>query len=199
MLDIGKVKNRWWTLLSCFIIALLSVDVVLLTFQNKQLKSLLSVTTLQGQVESLKPGERVEPFKIQQLDGKTRELNYTDPSLKYLLFVLSTTCPHCENNLARWKTVAETPGGNGRCTIIGLFLNSLNETIKYATEKNPSFYIASVAPDTSFLRKYKISGVPITILVTGFGVVEKTWVGELSQEQTKEIQTLMFVSRPLTN
>ena len=190
MLDIGKVRGRWWVLVSCFVIALLSVDVILLTLQNKQLKKLLSITTPQGQLEALRPGERVEPFNIQALDGKTRELNYTDPNLKYLLFVLSTTCPHCEKTIANWNAITET-NRKRTCYIVGVSIHNLEETIEYIAAKKVSFYMVSAATDTSFSRKYKIAGVPETILIKGDGSVQKVWSGELSEDQTKEIQELI--------
>ena len=183
-------KRNWIQLLSFFVIIGLTFEVVLLTLQNRDLKNALSAMTTVGQVEPLKPGERVEAVKVQTFDGNTTELKYDDPAKKYLLFVLSTTCPHCEKTLVNWQAITET-NKEGKCYIIGVSLHNLDETRDYVTAKKIGFYIVSAAADTSFNRRYKISGVPETILVKSDGSVEKVWIGELTEDQTKEIQTLM--------
>src|SRR5712664_2801043 len=94
-----KNKLNWIRVISITLNVLLAVEAVLLILQNRDLKKLLKSTSMISQVEPLKPGERVEPVKIQTLDGNTSELMYTDPTRKRLLFVLSTTCPNCEKTL----------------------------------------------------------------------------------------------------
>ncbi len=148
-------------------------------------------------IEPLKPGDTVEAFTVNTLDGATRQITYTDPTKKYLLFVLSTTCPHCANTLPVWKSIAQANHDN--CDVIGVSLHNVDETRKYFETKDVGFYITSVAGDTSFSRKYKISGIPETILIKGNGVVEKAWVGELTQEQTTEIQSLISAETALRN
>ena len=142
---------------------------------------------------SIKNRDALAGFQaLKALDGNTNDLSFgDDPRKKILLFVLSTTCPHCEKNLVHWKAIVEKHGNDNNCMIIGLSIHPIGETITYARDKQLPFYVASVGADTSFSRKFKIPGVPETILLTGDGTVEHTWVGELSEEQTKEIQTLM--------
>jgi hypothetical protein len=70
-------------------------------------------------------------------------------------------------------------------------MQNLEETKKFLEGKNVGFYTFSVSNDTSFNRKYKVNGVPETILLNGGGTVEKVWIGELSTEQRTEIEELM--------
>ncbi|HYQ87641.1 MAG TPA: TlpA disulfide reductase family protein [Bacteroidota bacterium] len=184
-----RKKFKWIEIISITLNFLLTAEAVLLILQNRDLKNLVKSMSMVSQVEPLKPGERVEAVQIQTLDGNTTELTYTDTTKKYLLFVLSTTCPHCEKTLVNWKAIAQN-NRDHRCDIIGVSLHHLDETKKYIANKDVSFYLVSAA-DTSFSRKYKISGVPETILLKGDGSVEKVWVGELSEEQTREIENLM--------
>ena len=162
---------------------------LILFLQNKELKDTLSATTLVAQVKPLQPGERVERFTVTTFEGSTREITYTDPTRKYLFFVLSTTCPHCANTLPTWKSIAQTYQDS--FDVIGISLHNIDETRKYFEAKDVGFYLASVANDTSFSRKYKISGVPETMLIDGNGIVEKVWIGKLTREQTSEIHNLM--------
>ena len=138
----------------------------------------------------VKTGEKVAPIVVQTLDGKISEISYTNPTKKYLLFVLSTTCPHCEKALISWRTISQSNTA-GKCDIIGVSLHNLDATRKYLATKDVGFYTVSAASDTSFSRKYRITGVPETILIKGNGSVEKVWIGELTQDQTNEIQKLM--------
>lgn len=178
---------NWLQLSSFVLIGLLTIEIILLGLQNRELKAHLSFTG-SGQVEPLKSGDRVPSFRMQTLDGNTNELSYSDPSRKYLFFVLSTTCPHCEKTLPMWESLAK--GASGRFSVLGLCVHNLDETKKYVSSKNVGFYLASIFADTSFTRKYKIAGFPETILVEGDGTVEKIWLGELSPEQTEEIKKL---------
>ncbi|HEV8539078.1 MAG TPA: TlpA disulfide reductase family protein [Bacteroidota bacterium] len=190
-------KFRWTQLVGFIIIAGLTVEVVFLSIQNRQLKNVLKSRTMISQVESLKAGEKVEPLKIQTLEGETTVLSYNDPAKKYLLCVFSTTCPHCEKILPAWQTLAEK--NNDNCFVIGISIHNVDETRKYVTAKKVGFYSVSASSDTSFNRKYKISGVPETILLDGNGKVQKAWVGELTSEQTIEIQALLSASQTLAN
>ena len=145
-----------------------------------------------NQVEPLKPGERVEAFKVYTLDGNASEVGYTDTTRKCLLFVLSTSCPHCEKTIASWRQIAESDTRN-ICNIFGVSLQPFDETKRYLESKNVGFYLVSA--ETSFSRKYKVPGVPETILLQGNGIVQKTWLGELSTTQVDEIQVLMGVTK----
>ena len=189
-MDKTSKSFSWLQAGAFFLISLLTAEVVLLTLQNRDLKNKLKSTAFAAQVDPLAPGEKAVPFKIQTLDGATNELAFSDPAKKSLLFVLSTTCPHCEKTLANWKTITEK-SLDDRCNIIGVSIHNLEETRKYLTNKKVGFYMVSAAADTGFSRKYKISGVPETILIDGNGSVEKVWLGELSDEQTEEIEKLM--------
>ena len=186
-----ETKNsKGWALgISYVLVAFLIVDVVLLTLQNRELKNMLKGMTPMAQVEPLKPGEHIAAVKVQALSGETEELSYDDPTKKYLLFVLSTTCPHCEKTFPLWQSLASKKDDN--CNIIGVCLQNHDETIKYADAKHVGFYM--VTGDSSFSRRYKIGGVPETILLKGDGTVEKVWVGELTEDQANEIRKLMGV------
>jgi peroxiredoxin len=137
----------------------------------------------------LKPGEHAESFKIQSLEGLAGEFTYSDPGKKYLLFIFSTTCSHCENTMVYWQHIAEN-GNDGRCNIAGLSMDTPGETKKYAAQKKLNFPVVSIA-DSGFGKKYKISGVPTTVLVRGDGLVEQSWYGELSSAQSDDIENMM--------
>ncbi len=74
--------------------------------------------------------------------------------------------------------------------ILGVSIDDLKNTIDYVTTKDIKFYTV-VNADTEFRSKYKVKGVPMTILVNGESEVEKVYFGELTNNQTEEIMNLL--------
>lgn len=183
-------KGRWFDILGFILIIFLVLDVIFLTLQNKSLKDDLSNMTMAR--ETLHPGETVDSFTIINFNGDSTQIRYSDRGEKYLLFILSTTCPHCEKNIDKWKELARTADKQS-CKIIGVSLDSLVGTKLYHEKMGLNFDL--FVSDTSFVRKYKIIGVPETILIGKNGIVEKTWQGELRTEEVSEIQHLIGASR----
>jgi len=167
------------------VIFILSIDVVFLTIQNKKLKSTIQ-TYIGNSVNPLKSGDQVKPLKVISMNGDTINFTYTETDKKYILFVLSTTCPHCEKNLIYWQNIIDSIDNN-KLNIFGISLNNYDETLHYIMEKKLGFYTFTIA-DTNFIKEYKIAGVPETILLNGKGVVENVWIGELNNEKTMEIR-----------
>ncbi|MBI3364757.1 MAG: hypothetical protein HY033_07610 [Ignavibacteriae bacterium] len=186
-------KTNWIQLSSYVLIVILAVETVFLIKQNSELKATIKLLST-SPVELLKPGNRVEPVKVQTLDGATTDLTFSDPSRMYLICIFSTTCPHCEKAMLVWDQISRNIEG-GQLSIIGISTHALEETKNYVTEKKPGLYIVSAASDTSFSRKFKIPGVPETILMRGDRTVVKAWVGELQPTQVEEIKTLLSAAQ----
>ncbi|MBI3365082.1 MAG: TlpA family protein disulfide reductase [Ignavibacteriae bacterium] len=185
-----KKRTNWMQLASFALIVLLTTEIVLLIIQNRELKATIK-SYAAGPREPLKAGDKVESVKVQTLDGSTTDLQYTDPGQKYLLLVFSTTCPHCAKTLPLWNSLVEEAKDKPGLNVMGISSESLEILKPYVADKKPGFYVVSVADDTSFSRRYKIPGVPETILVKGDGTVIKAWVGELQPGQVEEIQNLL--------
>ena len=183
-------KGRRIQILSVMVIATLSCLCVLLILQNKELKE--SRPSFPVPFVDLKPGDKIEPVTLQSLGGTTINLRYQEPDQKYLIFIFSTTCPHCENNLPVWNHLANLVGNKPGSNIIGIS-SEPNEVLKaFVSNKKPDFNIYSAVIDTSFVRKYGVNVVPETIILNGSGSVVKTWIGELREKQTEEIQMLLM-------
>jgi peroxiredoxin len=189
-------KKTFGKIINYLVIVLLTVVVVLLSLQNRELKGTIRNLTMPIQpIDPLKSGERVEPFDIKTLDGSSGVVRFTDPTKKHLLFVFSTTCPHCARTLPFWQMIAESRTKD--VDVLGVSIHDVDLTNKYVAESNVNFYVVSV--DTNFSRKYRVSGVPETILINGDGKVEQAWIGELSSNQMNEIQNLLSASETLSN
>ncbi len=191
----AKRKMNWLQLSSFVLVAFLAADVVILTIQNRQLKQSLSSSSGE-QPQSLQPGDHVPAFSVRTQSDGINTIAYSDSNQVYILFVLSTTCPHCLNNLTAWNTIAQTQTSG--TTILGVSLDDLEKTKAYASVRDISFYLAAIA-DTTFIRAYKIVGVPQTIVLRGNGIVQKSWVGELNTNDTRDILALVKPSMSSSN
>jgi peroxiredoxin len=191
-----KKKTDWMQLISFVLIVILTLEVILLILQNRELKKQLTEITTRKAPPLLKAGDIVNDFTAVALDGTTERISYGDPSKKYLFFIFSTTCPFCVKTLDKWNEIAKN-NRNSDCIITGISTHDLERTKKYVSEKNPSFTVLSA--DTSFQRSYKIFGVPQTTLIKGNGTVEKSWNGALTDQQVNEVDSLLNTSKALRN
>jgi len=115
---------------------------ILLIFQNKELKKRLELGGISGKsiYEPLERGNNVPPADCFEIDGTRSTLKYTDGYEKYLLFVFSTQCPHCEQSLPVIKRIAgETVDNN--VELIGISMHDLHETQTWAMDRQVNFRV----------------------------------------------------------
>jgi peroxiredoxin len=189
-MDASPKRGRWASTIPYVLILLLCVEVVALMQQNQRLKTQIARGATMG---GLAAGDRIQPISTRTMDGRADRIAFDDAAGRQLLFVLSTTCPHCEKNLAPWREIAEA--GRGRCRVTGVSIHDLETTRHYAGTQVVGFDLVSAA-DSNFTMSYNIPGVPETILLGPGGVVLKTWLGELTPAQTREIKQML--STPTT-
>ncbi len=166
------------------VITLLAIDVVVLSVKNRDLKDHIREISGFEPPEPFEPGSVAGKISVTLLDGRNDSISYDEAYAKYILFVFSTTCPHCEANIPTWKSLNETL--NGRCFIIAISIHDVERTVDYVTKREFPFYTVSLN-DTAFYQRYKISGVPVTMLIATDATVEGVWKGRLDDEQEKDI------------
>ena len=172
--------SKWITGVGALVVLLLTIDVVFLTRKNQQLEARLVELTVAPTLPPLAPGTMVRPFPVLTMDGSRQLIDVTEPGSTYLLYVFSTTCPHCLANLGRWKTIADSAAKG--VYVVGVSIHDPKRTTEYVAERKVPFYSVCVA-DSIFESTYNIRAVPATILITSGGRVEGSWAGELSEDQ----------------
>ena len=192
-MDCARGRPDWLKVVGVVIVGFLVIENIILIQQNRELQTALHPAPREILVE----GESVGPFKVRSLNGDSITINYADSTKKYLLFVFTVTCPHCHKNLGRWNALVKNIG-EVRDEIVGICVSDLEHTLKYRDTTGIIFRLAALA-DTSFLRRYKITLFPETILVNGNGRVKKVWAGELSESQISDILMLMHSSTKTIN
>jgi len=179
-----KIPAKWVNIFGIVVITLLAIDVVVLSVKNRDLKYYVREITGFEPPEPLEPETHAEKISVTLLDGRNDSISYDDAYSKYLLLVFSTTCPHCEANIPRWRSVNEKL--DGRCFVIAISIHDVGRTIEYVTKREFPFYSVSL-DDSAFYQRYRIRGVPVTILIAGDATVEGVWKGRLDDGQVDEI------------
>jgi len=181
----AQPTHRWIYTIGTVVIVLLSAAVVLLMIKNNALRTPLRTAPSLNILDELKPGDRLTPIEAQTIDGHTTTITYSEPGMSYLVLVFSTTCPYCEENIEQWRRIAGTCQGGG-CSVIGVSVHGLEPTRQYLVDRNVPFYTV-INTSKEFAEAYKISGVPMTILISAGGIVENTWSGMVNDDQVDEI------------
>lgn len=180
-----SLRSKWFELTAVAIIVFLSVDLIFLISKNRQYEELLTQAGILRSGEVLSSGERLENIEIVTLDEYSATLSFSGENRRYLLFILSTTCPHCVANLPRWDSINRALRPT-ELYIVGLSLHKPQETADFVSENSVSFYTVTVR-DSAFLERYRIPGIPATLLVSEGGIVENVWIGELTPDQEAEV------------
>jgi peroxiredoxin len=164
---------------------ILGLICILLIMQNRELKS---KTGMQAG-EPIQPGTTAESFAYKDLEGKDLTFEYDNHGTKHLFFVFSTTCPHCFNSLAEVQQLADGIAENEHVVFMGISLDDHPQTLHYFMENKLRYPVIST--DQDFVGKYRAFSVPILILVDGNGMIEQTWIGELSPERRLQITEIL--------
>jgi peroxiredoxin len=181
--------SRWLQRAGYVIFLFVIVEMVVLIQQNRNLKRQLNEIGSPHPIEFLKVNDQVASFDLKDINGHEMSVAFGSSKKQTLLFMFSTTCPHCERNLAKWKDISEKIKRKDKdaVNVMGVSISNNDETKEYYL-KNKLNYTTLVA-DTSFERLYKVEAVPQTLLINGDGKVKNNWTGELTAQQVKELMS----------
>ncbi len=168
----------------------LAVEVVVLARQNNELKN---PKQREGK-EQLAVGD-----SLIIRDLKPLQADYTAPtdSPNKLVFVFSTTCPFCKQNLEHWKKIL-TLANKNKLTVVGISLDTAEKSVAYVKEHQIDFPVVTPLDLPLFKSQNKLNAVPVTILRDSIGVVRNVWRGLLAEEQIKEVASAISAIKPIT-
>lgn len=163
-------RINWYNVFIHIILLGLSIVVILLINKNKTLEEKLNYNKL----DNIKESDIIENILTLNLEGKEELINFNEGKDK-ILFLFTTTCKFCTENIPKWKEIYEDK--KDKYEIIGLGLDSL-ETIKSYSEFYELPYKILISNEKNFRNKYKIQGVPQTIYLEK-NIVKKVKIGVL--------------------
>lgn len=170
------------TRLSWVLNLLLAIVCVVLLIQNRALKQGGAHAT-----GAVKPGSHVASFAYRTLSGRQATLAFDGSRKRYLLFVISTTCPWCERSIPEIRAITQMVRNGGVQPLV-VSIHDATATRDFAAAQHLDFDVVSAASSDEFQRGYGIEGVPTTILVNGDGVVLGVWEGNITPELAHEIE-----------
>lgn len=165
--------------------------VVVLANQNRRLT--IDAGRLRVRDHYLHKGLVVPPFEAQTLTGSTVMVGSDDPGHKQILFLFTTTCSYCRENLATWNALAEemTFRGDGTVQVTGISLDSQAATARYMNENMVRFSVVHF-PTEKIARYYRADAVPVTVVLNDDGVVLLGRPGVLPPEAVDSLRAVLF-------
>lgn len=185
------INLAYQIMLPIFLIAL-GVQCTLTTLDNRKLKKELEAKwlsqpqspTLQAAApEVLTHGEKITPFKAQDIQGVERNIQQ-GTSKDFLLLAFSTTCPACRNNVPNWKEITQKIDLS-RWEVIGLSTDDVEKTKAYATEHGFNFPVISLRDKQDIKNALKIRRIPTTMAIDHNLVAQNVWIGVLTSRMTE--------------
>lgn len=180
--------SRWLQRLGYLVFFFVVVEMVVLIQQNRDLKSKLSAASSNA-IQFLKSGDIAPPFRLSSLDGNRTYVNIGHTGRPILLYIFSTTCPHCKRNIPIWKQITRKldtgTGHKNAMQVIGVSIDDVAETRAYCS-RNSLNYTTLVA-DTTFDRVYEVNAVPQTIFILANGKIADNWIGQLNNKDVKKL------------
>lgn len=150
------LKNlNWYNIFIHIMLIGLSVIVILLLNKNNKLEEKL----YSNKIDNLKEGDSFENILAYNIEGIEDRIDFSSGKDK-LLFLFTTTCKFCTENIPTWKKLYEED--NDKYEVIGLGLDSLESIKSYSQLYNLPYKIL-IPTENDFRKKYKIMGVPQTI------------------------------------
>ena len=104
----------------------MAVQTYIFSLQNEGLKSRLDYFLTER--ETLREGEEAKSFNAIDMQGNKNLISFNNSDYKYqLLFIFSTHCRPCEENLINWQNLIEKINVR-KISITGTSLDSLSAT-----------------------------------------------------------------------
>ena len=174
-----------FTIFLVFACVALSVEVMLLVRKNRNLEERLSRATAATQIATIAPGDVIEPLILMDESGEEMTLEFSDGQTKSLMLVFTLACSACETTFPVWSEIVPIED-TSRLRVIAIRLDGEGAPAEASVNLLPFPVHSADVPETSSLRK--ISALPVTILLDGYGVVEKVWSGVLSQKDADALR-----------
>ncbi len=185
-LSAGYTISKKGTILLMVLILTLLVLNVSLIIQNRNLRSLATVTK---RSMVLKEGTIVPALSGLDLNGNKISLNYQDDPRKAIMLVFSPRCAYCTENMPNWQAIAQSIDPK-RYRIMAVSVT--RDGVKEYVGKNgfPDVpIIADVDPKSRVT--YEMNVTPQTILIDQQGRVEKIWVGLIQPDERTEVKQFL--------
>jgi len=160
-------------LVACLV---LSALVVVLAWQNWNMKRALAQMHATEAPEGLAAGDMLAPFEVIDAEGASSLVEFGEGAPRTLLLVFSSTCPACQRNLPIWKELLSRPLPDS-LRVVGIQTDAAE-----GASADPSLPFPTFRVDRSRGAPLdRIPYVPTTVVLDPQGNVVAAWSGVLAQ------------------
>lgn len=166
---------------------------VLMIQRLDKLKDLLPKPGNNAPVLITKPGTKVTPLVVKDVNGKTIAIKYNGEQKPTVLYFFSPSCTWCAYNIDNIKYLEIRIKDKYRLIGISLDRNNID---KYALKHSITFpiFISEVTPNMQ--ETYGLIQVPQTIVITNDSKLEKSWQGAYHGKVRAEVEEYFNVKLP---
>lgn len=111
--------------------------------------------------------------------GDTVAIGDVPSGHRQLLYFFTTSCPYCRASVPMWKTLGKSAGSRDDVDVYGVAVDSSHALTDYEREHDLTYPVIRMA-NARFARLFRVSGVPLTMIVDPGGQVAYARRGEFS-------------------
>ena len=172
------------------LILLLALSVTINAFLSREIVSVRNRVDLLTENRRLTIGEIAPILRTRDIKGEEVDVDFAGQQLPTVLYLQSTTCHWCAQNLENFKSLASQSTGKYR--LVTLFL----EPAIKADQRLFSSYQNLFDPTVESKVLFDLSSTPKTILFSPDGEVQKIWKGAYDTERKIEIEEVLGIVLP---
>jgi peroxiredoxin len=162
------------TYLLYFTFFFISVQSVVLSYQNRVLKERLTI--LMQKNDLLQQGDTILPFFVKDINGNEK-LILSNENQKTVIFLFSTRCSACTSNYPIWNKLYDTLSHAGINTF-ALSIDTVSESIVKSIKTGYNIY--SVSNKDDIRKNFKQLITPQTVMIDENNKVIGVWIGILN-------------------
>jgi peroxiredoxin len=177
---------------SVILITLFLCSVMINVLLARKASSLTSAILTLKSEGRLAIGAIAPPIALQELDGKSVTISFSQSTVPTVLYVFSPQCTWCTRNLQNIRSLASSIQGKYR--ILGLSLSS-SQLDEYMMKNNLPFSVYKSIDENS-KKTYKLGATPQTLVISPESKVIKNWYGVFSNDQQKDMEEFFATKLP---
>lgn len=158
--------------------------------QNRTLRTLLDESVRRQAGPQI--GALVPPTTIYGIDGDSILIGKARTGGRQVLIAFTTTCSFCIAAVPFWQRLAQEASAHGHVQVVGLSLDSLEVTRRFAALNRLPFQVGLLGGNWPEL--YRLLAVPTLLVVDDEGRLSYARVGEVTDQVG--LDSLMSALRP---
>ena len=173
---------------SLILTLLLFASVIFNIYLATEVKSTKDTINTMARNRGLRLGHKAKPIKANTLKNKPFELTFYENDKPTIVYFFDPKCHWCDINSPSINSLSDEVKEKYRVVSIALRNDNLDDFIKQNDYKFPVYSNPSEAARWA----YDISTIPMTVVVSKNGNVDKIWEGAFMDEKKVTLKTTLI-------